>query len=78
MRKRGKDRGSCADRNHDLSHHERRHALAPSPLITRVSDDADPQPTLAIIFNERSAPDQVADLISRGHAFVGFESFETV
>ena len=52
--------------------------MAPSPLITRVSDDADPQPTLAIIFNERSAPDQVADLISRGHAFVGFESFETV
>ncbi|MBC7645401.1 MAG: hypothetical protein H7123_09745 [Thermoleophilia bacterium] len=50
-----------------------------APLITTVHDGAAPQqPTLSIIFNERSAPDQVADLISRAHAFVEFASYETV
>jgi hypothetical protein len=35
------------------------------------------EPTLAIIFNERSGPEQVADIINRGHAFVDYEVYDT-
>lgn len=52
--------------------------MTPAPLITPISEPAGPEPTLAIIFNERSAPDQVADIVSRVHAFVEFEQIETV
>lgn len=35
-------------------------------------------PTLAVLFNEHSGPEQVADIISRQHAFVEFEAYDTV
>jgi hypothetical protein len=34
-------------------------------------------PTLAILFNEKSGPEQVVDIIVTKHAFVDFETFET-
>jgi hypothetical protein len=35
------------------------------------------EPTLAILFNEKSGPDQVMDIIQVKHAFVGFETYQT-
>jgi hypothetical protein len=41
------------------------------PLVTEIR-----LPTVAIIFNERSGPDQVAEIIARQHAFTEFETYE--
>ena len=35
-------------------------------------------PSAAILFNEKSAPQQVVDIIDQKHAFVGYEGWETV
>lgn len=49
------------------------------PLVTRISrddDDGTPAgrtPTVAIMFNEKSGPEQVAGLIMARHAFCEFE-----
>jgi hypothetical protein len=55
------------------------------PLVTTI-DDGPPQggqrrpgePTVIILFNERTGPNQVAEIISRSHAFVESETWETV
>ena len=55
------------------------------PLVTTI-DDGPPQggqrrssePTIIILFNERTGPSQVADIISRSHAFVETETWETI
>jgi hypothetical protein len=36
------------------------------------------EPTLAVLFNEKSGPDQVVDIIARQHAFAEFETLQTV
>jgi hypothetical protein len=43
------------------------------PLVTQSAE-----PNLAILFNEKSGPDQVIDIIARQHAFVEFEKLQTV
>lgn len=53
------------------------------PLVTRIPrDDADdgavdPPPTVAILFNEKSGPEQVAELVMVRHAFCEFEVWGT-
>lgn len=42
-----------------------------------MNQTAKPDPTIAILFNDASAPDQVKEIVERQHAFVGFETFET-
>jgi hypothetical protein len=42
------------------------------PLVTEIR-----LPTLAVLFNENSGPEQVAELISRQHAFVEYEAYDT-
>lgn len=39
--------------------------------------DRQTDPTVAIVFNDRAAPDQVQEIVERQHAFCGFESYET-
>lgn len=39
--------------------------------------EADRVPSLAILFNEKTGPDQVIDIVRTKHAFVDFETFET-
>lgn len=54
------------------------------PLVTTI-DDGPPQggrrrpdePTIIILFNERTGPNQVAEIIARSHAFVESETWET-
>ena len=48
----------------------------PSPFVTEIREPTR-EPTLAMLFNEHSAPGQVADIISRAHAFVEFEAYDT-
>lgn len=36
------------------------------------------EPTLAILFNDRSGPEQVRDIIARQHSFVEFSVYDTV
>lgn len=43
-----------------------------NPLVTEVSD-----PSVAILFNEKSGPGQVADILNRQHAFVEYEVYDT-
>ena len=45
--------------------------------ITPTTSSGASQPTLAILFNEKSGPQQVMDIISIKHSFVGFETYET-
>lgn len=54
------------------------------PLVTTIDDG--PQraprrtgdPTIVILFNEKSGPSQVADIISLKHSFIETEVWETV
>jgi hypothetical protein len=56
------------------------------PLVTTIDDGPSKggggrrpaEPTSIILFNERTGPTQVVDIISRGHAFVESEIWETV
>ena len=54
-----------------------------APLVTPIDDSSVPDardadgPTVAIIFNEKSGPSQVAEIIAAKHAFIEFESWET-
>lgn len=57
---------------------------AMAPLVTTIDEGSDPTasprgsgPTAMILFNERSGPTQVADIISAKHAFVETETWET-
>jgi hypothetical protein len=43
-----------------------------SPFVTEVRE-----PTSAILFNEKGGPEMVGDMVSRMHAFVDYEVFET-
>jgi hypothetical protein len=43
-----------------------------SPLVTEVA-----APTVSILFNDKAGPAQVADIVSRQHAFVEYEMYET-
>ncbi len=47
----------------------------PEPLLPRSRT---PEPTVIIIFNEKSGPTQVAELISNKHSFIESEIWETV
>lgn len=35
------------------------------------------EPTISILFNDRTAPSQVVDIIGRQHSFVEYEALET-
>jgi hypothetical protein len=56
-----------------------------SPLVTTIDDEPgraaagrSAEPTVLILFNERSGAGQVVDLIATRHAFVDSEVWETV
>lgn len=44
------------------------------PLVTPI----DPEPTVAVLFNDRGGPDQVTAIIAAKHAFVETEAWTTV
>jgi hypothetical protein len=56
-----------------------------TPLVTTIDDGPEPvlphhradEPTVVIIFNEKSGPTQVAELISNKHSFIESETWET-
>lgn len=61
-----------------------------TPLVTRIDDGPEPasrasasraadpnEPTIIILFNEKSGPGQVADIIGNKHAFIETETWET-
>lgn len=56
-----------------------------NPLVTRIDDGPEPsasprrrEPTIVILFNEKSGPAQVAEIISNKHSFIESEVWETV
>lgn len=56
-----------------------------SPLVTTIDEGPNPTgstraagPTVVIIFNEKSGPAQVAEIISNKHSFIETEMWETV
>jgi hypothetical protein len=56
-----------------------------SPLVTTIDDGPHPTassrgtgPTVVIIFNEKSGPAQVAEIIANKHSFIETEMWETV
>jgi hypothetical protein len=56
-----------------------------NPLVTRIDDGPEParsaaasdEPTIIILFNERTGPAQVSEIIGNKHAFVRTEVWET-
>ena len=55
-----------------------------SPLVTTIDEGPDPTasartagPTVLIIFNEKSGPGQVAEIIANKHSFIEIEMWET-
>lgn len=58
---------------------------AMSPLVTTIDDGPDATasargtgPTVVILFNEKSGPSQVAEIIANKHSFIETEMWETV
>ena len=58
---------------------------AMTPLVTTIDDGPNPTastraagPTVVIIFNEKSGPSQVAEIIASKHSFIETEMWETV
>lgn len=57
-----------------------------TPLVTTIDEGPNPTvppapaggPTVLIIFNEKSGPTQVAEIISNRHSFIQTETWETV
>lgn len=57
-----------------------------TPLVTRIDDGPErsragarsDEPTIIILFNERSGPGQVAEIIANKHSFIETETWETV
>lgn len=56
-----------------------------SPLVTTIDEGPNPTapqravgPTIVIIFNEKSGPAQVAEIIAGKHSFIETEMWETV
>ena len=57
-----------------------------TPLVTTIDDGPNPTtpptraagPNVIIIFNEKSGPAQVAEIISNRHSFIVTETWETV
>ena len=56
-----------------------------SPLVTTIDDGPNPTaspraagPTVVILFNEKSGPSQVAEIIATKHSFIETEMWETV
>lgn len=70
----------------DGSMHARASAIvcAMAPLVTTIDEGSDPTaprrgagPTAMILFNERSGPTQVTDIIAAKHSFIETETWET-
>jgi hypothetical protein len=56
-----------------------------TPLVTTIDEGSDPTgpqrdagPTVVMIFNEKSGPSQVAEIVAGKHSFIGTEVWETV
>jgi hypothetical protein len=54
------------------------------PLVTTIDDGPDAsarrpgEPTVIILFNDRSGPSQVVEIITNKHSFIESETWETV
>jgi hypothetical protein len=54
------------------------------PLVTTIDEGPDAsarrpgEPTIVILFNERTGPSQVAEIITTKHSFIETETWETV
>jgi hypothetical protein len=54
------------------------------PLVTTIDEGPEPmsqragEPTVIILFNEKTGPSQVMDIITAKHSFVESETWETV
>jgi hypothetical protein len=56
--------------------------MSSRPLVTTIDDADEPEvvpagPTVIIIFNEKSGPTQVAEIIAAKHSFTETETWET-
>jgi hypothetical protein len=59
---------------------------AMTPLVTRIDDGPEraqaaarsDEPTIIILFNEKTGPSQVAEIIGAKHSFIETETWETV